>query len=321
MVAKKCSDADFINAVKKHGVNKAAKVLGMNLRTITRRLKYLQNEIGLTKSIYSSSKEMLDKISEQREFIESIRKEYKGIKNAVIIVGSDAHYWPQKVPTCAHRAFVKMCKQLKPDFVIMNGDAFDGAEISRHPRNGWNRGPSVIDELNECKARLAEIAKASKGAKLLWPYGNHDMRFEARLVQNAPEFVNVYGTRLSDHFPDWQACISVHINDVVIKHRYHGGVHAAYNNTLKSGKSIVTGHLHNLNCTRFTDYNGPRFGIDTGMMADMYDRQFSYTEDGPVNWQSGFVVLTIANGKLLRPEFVDVIDQHSFSFRGKIHAA
>src|SRR5690349_3993729 len=57
------------------------------------------------------------------------------VRSGVVLVGSDGHYWPGE-PSTAHRAFVHFTKELKPKAVIFNGDAFDGASISRHPPIG-----------------------------------------------------------------------------------------------------------------------------------------------------------------------------------------
>lgn len=83
--------------------------------------------------------------------------------------------------------------------------------------------------------------------------------------------------------------------------------------------SIVTGHLHSLKATPFTDYCGTRFGVDTGTLADVNGPQFiNYLEAGPTNWRSGFAVLTIWNGRLLWPELVHVIEEGKIEFRGKV---
>ena len=46
-----------------------------------------------------------------------------------------------------------------------------------------------------------------------------------------------------------------------------------------------------------------------------------YTEDNPVDWRSGFVILTYHNGKLLLPEIVQTLDEQegTYQFRGKVH--
>ena len=79
---------------------------------------------------------------------------------------------------------------------------------------------------------------------------------------------------------------------------------------------MVTGHLHSLKVTPFDDYNGIRYGVDTGCLADTDGKQFmDYTEDNPKNWRSGFAVLTIRNGNLMWPEVVHV-SKEGVEFRG-----
>lgn len=240
------------------------------------------------------------------------------IEDGVVLVGSDCHYW-DGTPSTAHRAFVKMIKSLKPDAVILNGDVIDGARISRHASIGWERRPRLIDELNIAKERLDEI-QAAGGDRHIWTLGNHCLRFETRLAAVAAEYQFIEGMHLKDHFPGWTPCWSVHINgNTVVKHRFRGGDNATLTNTIRSGMSIVTGHLHSLRVTPFSDYNGTRFGVDSGTLAEPYGPQFiDYTEDNPVSWRSGFIVLTYRDGRLMWPEVVHVIGDGIVEFRGEI---
>jgi hypothetical protein len=237
----------------------------------------------------------------------------------VIIVFSDAHYFPGIIST-AHRGLVHFIKKMKPKIVVANGDIFDGAMISRHSRIGWDSKPNVLEELKAVKERLDEVEAAAKGAKLYWPLGNHDARFETFLASSAPQYEGVNGFRLKDHFPLWAACWMVDVNQsVIIKHRFKGGIHATHNNPLWAGRTVVTGHLHSPKVTPFTDYNGTRYGVDTGTLADPYGPQFSdYTELNPVNWRSGFAVLTFRSGKLMMPELIQFAEEGVVEFRGEL---
>jgi hypothetical protein len=245
-----------------------------------------------------------------------------GIENGTVIVFSDAHFWPG-IRTTAFQGLLWAIERFQPKAVICNGDAFDGASISRHPPLGWTRTPSVIDELNACKEMLGEVSEAAKKArhntKLIYTMGNHDARFEMRLAANAPQYVQTPGFKLSDHFTDWSFCMLTWVtNDLIVKHRYKGGIHAAHNNTVGAGKSIVTGHLHSLKVTPYADYNGNRFGVDTGTLAEPYGPQFEYGEGNPLNHRSGFAVLTIKDGKLLWPELVHKWADGQIEFRGEV---
>jgi hypothetical protein len=306
-----------VEAVARHGTKaKAALALKIPRTTLNSRLEAAQRRLM----------EVADEPFEAAEHPARIAIK---IRDGVAIVGSDAHYWPNIVST-AHRAFVRLCEKLEPDLVDLNGDVLDGARISRHAPIGWEDRPALIEEIEACKDRTGEIVKATlkKKTRRVWGLGNHDARFETRLATVAPEYAKVHGVHLKDHFPDWEPCWSVWINDdVVIKHRFKGGIHATHNNTVSAGKSMATGHLHSLKVTPFTDYGGTRFGIDTGTLAQAPTKgspvgpQFmDYLEDNPVNWRSGFVVLTFRGGRLMWPEVCHVIDEKRglVEFRGEL---
>lgn len=241
-----------------------------------------------------------------------------GIEDGEVLIGSDSHYWPGIVST-AHRAFVEMAKDRKPKVIIKNGDETDFPSLSRHSPIGWENRPKASDEIDACKAMLSEIEKSSPKSRRLWPCGNHDGRFETRLATMAPEYAKINGVHLKDHFPNWEPCWATFINDdVVVKHRLRGGMHATRNNTLNAGRTMVTGHLHSLKVTPLSDYNGTRWGVDCGTMADPYGPQFyNYTELAPLDWRSGFVLLTFVKGKLLWPEQIWVSGPDTVQFRGK----
>lgn len=241
------------------------------------------------------------------------------VSNGAVIIFSDSHFWPG-VRTTAFKALLMFVREMRPAAIVANGDVFDGASISRYPRIGWDSKPTVIEELKACKDRLSEIEAVAGKAKLFWSLGNHDSRFCTRLAANAPEYQGVNGFELKDHFPTWEPCWSVWINnDVVVKHRLRGGVHATHNNTIAAGKTIVTGHLHSLKVTPYDDYSGTRWGVDTGTLADPNGPQFvDYSEDAPKNHRSGFAVLTFHDGKLLWPEVCRVMEFGKVDFRGTV---
>jgi len=238
-----------------------------------------------------------------------------------VIIASDAHYWPGR-PTTAHRALVQFIEKYRPEVVIMNGDVIDASTISRHPPIGWEKHPSLKEELAVAQDRLDEVEYVAREARLIWTLGNHDARFETRLASVLPEFKGVYGVHLKDHFPAWEPAWTVEVGGkrgAIVKHRFKGGMGAALNNALWSGRTVVTGHFHRLQVTPITDYSGTRFGVEGGMLAESPGPQFTgYTEDNPQNWRSGFVMLTFVNGRLLWPEIISVVKPGLVDFRGRL---
>ena len=241
------------------------------------------------------------------------------IEKGRVIVFSDAHFWPDDTTT-AFKALLEMIKEFKPTAVVCNGDALDGANLSRFPRQDWNKVPTVKEELEACQYYLGEIEAVSKGAKLFFPLGNHDQRLEMSIIANLPTFEGVHGTSLKDYFPMWQPCWSFWVNeDTCIKHRWKGGWTGGRNNAVNSGVNMITGHTHVLSSIPFNDYNGTRWGVQTGTLADPMGQQFAYTEDTPKDWNSGFVMLSFDHSKMLQPEIIRVCGEDAVDFRGKIH--
>lgn len=306
-----CTEAEFIELWNTLGGPAAvAKKLKLSPRAVLGRRRAIENRLGI--ELKTRNTELHQ--AELRGLVIQL-----GIENGTIIVGSDAHIWPGELDTIK-RGFLWACKALKPTHIIANGDWFDGASISRHPSIGWETKPNVVQELEAVKDFVHKVEKASKGAKRYWAIGNHDMRLETRLAHQAPEFVNAHGTRLKDHFPGWEFCWRVDINEsIVVRHRELGGEHADWNNTVKSGRTIVTGHDHRLGVVPFTDYNGTRYGVRCGFMCDtpLVGQFANYLEAKAPNWHPGFVVLTIKDGRLLMPELVSRLDEDLIQFRGQ----
>jgi predicted phosphodiesterase len=306
------SDAEFIELWHKYkSASRMAKELGMDTRSIFERRRNLENRYRM--------RLVADDPRAQKYYVRDYMSRMDvDMDDGVIFVASDAHYWPGEV-SAAHKAFVKLVKKHKPDIIVMNGDAFDGASISRFGKASWGTHaiPSVKQELEAVSDRLGEIEKVAGNGKLVFTMGNHDLRFESKLANTVPEFEGVPGFSLKEHLSRWLFCMSMMVNkNLMIKHRYHNGIHATWNNSLKSGVSMVTGHLHRLQATIVSDYNGTRWGVDTGTLSDTEGDHMSYGEDNPKNHCSGFAVLTIRNGRLIQPEFCAVLDGVAY-FRGQ----
>lgn len=332
MPPKKVTDDEFVEAWNRLktpiGVSRAT---GLTVRSVMgRRQRMLERGVPLVANKNSPTYEStapntikgraLQKLAERRHT--SMERDMDAtLEDGVALVFSDAHYWPGEATT-AHRALLAVAKRLKPKLVIANGDVFDGARVSRHPRIGWEKGPTVREEVEAVCLRMREIERAAPGAELIRTAGNHDLRFESYISTNAPELEGVHGTSLMDFLPRWRAGFALHINRetagwTVVRHTHvTGGVHSAYNSTLRAGLSYVHGHLHKLQVTPYGDYRGRRYGVDCGTLAEPRGPQFGYTMSGPVNWCSGFAVLTYRGGRLLQPELVEVVNGAAW-FRGE----
>lgn len=305
-------DHDFISTYKAKGQAATATQFGISQQAVARRRKNLESRYGQIIGPRPPNS--------MRSPVTPLRQQFD-IINGEVIIGSDAHIWPGPLTT-AQRAFIKFVKDRKPRAVIANGDVMDFSSISRHDPLGFEKTPTVADELAAAQSFMKAVEDAAPGnCKFFWPAGNHDQRFEGRLAKVAPEYARVHGWHLKDHFsPKWLPCYSVFINrDVVVKHRLSGGTGALRNNVLKTRKHTVTAHLHSQHVWPVSSYDATLYGVDSGMLAEPYSEAFSYTEDAPVDWRAGFVVLTFQDGQLLPPELVTVWGKNHVTFRGEIH--
>ena len=142
------SDEEFIRMFTTLGPVETSRMCNIGIRNVYRRRKRLEERYD--KPIPIPSRTPIEFHSERRIF---------NVDTGVILVGSDAHYWPG-ISTTAHRAFLSFIKKLKPVAVVLNGDVFDGASISRHPAINYEDRPQVADEIAACTARLEEIEDA-----------------------------------------------------------------------------------------------------------------------------------------------------------------
>lgn len=321
---------DFVAAVKRDGPTKStvpldefvallyeeggstyklAKRLGMSHRMAAARRARIEEALGIE---LPRGRPEIWKAQNHRRRIDI------AVDDATLLIASDLHAWPEEYGA-AMAAFVDLNRRLKPDFVILNGDGLDGARISKHSRIGWDKRPSVKEELDALSDFMDQVFKANPNAKYFYAYGNHSMRFETYLASNAPEVEGLRGTTLAEYLPGWELCMAILFNkNLLVKHRHKSGIHNAWNNVRDAGIHIVTGHTHRQVCRPWSNFGGTWYGVDLGMLARVEGPQFDYCEQsnsGLSDWRSGGAVLTVKNANLMPPELFTVTDEE----RGEIY--
>lgn len=312
MTGKLCSDEEFSRLFQTVGPTQTAKIVGCTERAVyKRRANMARYEVIVAPG------------QQKTNFPGRVPVE---IKNGTALIGGDSHIWPGPASTCM-RAFKKFCDDIKPAVVILNGDVLDFPRISRHPQN-WESAPDPQEEIEAAQDHLSDIVQAcSRKTRKVWTIGNHDQRFEGMIANSIPQYRGVKGVHLSDHFPAWEKAMSCMINEEIrggetmVKHiPKGGGINATRGFTLNGGISTVHNHLHSQNVRPVSDYRThDRYGVDTGMLADKDHRAFGYSQDAPLDWRSGFAVLTYKDGVLMPPELVTKMTDNSVWFRGALH--
>jgi hypothetical protein len=204
------------------------------------------------------------------------------------------------------KALLTLCKELKPKLVFCGGDAVDGDTISRwDPTRGHHKRFSVREELDTVREHFsaldAVLGKTPRG----WTLGNHDVRLSRFVAVKAPELMDMPGMRLEEWAPKWPLSWTIAVNPgtagmLIVRHRNQAGM--LHLQAQKAGCHYAHGHLHRLNDSVMPTFNGKRYSIDCGSLADSDSEGFDYME-GNVPHVQGFAVLTYHAGQLLKPEF------------------
>jgi hypothetical protein len=245
------------------------------------------------------------------------RRGYK-VENGTVIIASDAHWLPDHRSTGLD-ALIEVVRMLKPELIVLNGDMLDGGTISRwDPTRGHHKRFGLREELDCLKANTEAIQEAAGKAFLAYTLGNHDLRLSRYIAVHAPEALDLPNTRLEDWIPKWPLSWTVEVNPggpgmTVIRHKNQPGM--LHLQSSRAGCHYVHGHLHKLNINRQATFQGIRYSIDTGSLADPLSDAFDYTE-GNFDHQQGFAVLTYRNGRLMPPDLCEIVDGVAW-FRGR----
>ena len=132
MGAPKVTDAEFIELWKTIGsATKIAKLIELDVSNVHQRRRNIEKRHKI--QLMAEDKSRGGRYSHLQTDHNHAARQALGIENGTVIVFSDAHFWPG-IRTTAFKGLLWAIREFKPKAVINNGDAFDGASISRFPR-------------------------------------------------------------------------------------------------------------------------------------------------------------------------------------------
>lgn len=320
----KASLREFLTALYENegSAYRTAKVLGMSHQMTSDRRKRIEQDTGIA---------MPRGRPETWKPAAHNQTTHIKIENGSMLLISDTHFWPGVYST-AWAAFVGLAESLKPTFICIDGDGIDGCKTSRHPPNGWEDAPNLVDEIREFQDRLQSVQAASPSSRFLYAPGNHDVgRLDRYVAMNAPELKGLPGLSFKDFVPAWDFSGRFVINDyrkhkgipyripTIIKHAFkRSGIHATRNAVQDEGCHIIHGHLHKQLVSPVSNYNGDMYGVDLGVGAAVDGPQFHYMQANTTGWRSGGALLTWENYEMQPPELFTTTNEEEgkFRFRG-----
>jgi predicted phosphodiesterase len=186
------------------------------------------------------------------------------------------------------------------DGIYLNGDVIDFAKISRWAKDPTK--PNVQVEVDMVRDFLYGLT--GFGLPIYYKMGNHEERWNAYLLQNAPELHDLDALQIHsilglDEFDIEliDSRVIAHFGKLLVIHGHEFGesvfspVNPARGLFLKAKTSVAAGHNHQTSSHHENDLNGnPTATFSLGCLCDMSPdyRPFGFTK-----WNHGFAIVEI----------------------------
>jgi predicted phosphodiesterase len=228
----------------------------------------------------------------------------------VVMAMPDLHTPYESKP--AWRAFLAGLGTVQPDELVVLGDFMDTKAPAR-----WSKGRAaeyagdLAWEIENAKARLAEVRDVYPEGRVSFITGNHENRINTYLHQWAPALVGVmpalpelldfegFGV---DHVAGYNQTyklgtdvIAIHGNK--LSSTLNASGQSAFKERMRHGVSVVQGHTHRLGLGYDTQGSKTRFWLEAGCLCDI--KKMEYLDyQGVANWQLGCGVLYFRGSKV-----------------------
>lgn len=208
---------------------------------------------------------------------------------------SDIH-WPFENEHVL-RKFYEYLDEYKPEWVIINGDAWDRYCHSKYPRSHNVFTPREEDRLSRERnvEFWAEAKRRSPESKCIQMMGNHDIRPMKQILQNYPAAEDWIERMLKEQF-SFEGVTTIFdpreelflCEDVVVFHGYRSKLGDHRDFTLYS---CITGHTH-VGGTVFKRIRKQTlFEGNSGVAGNPLSKGLSYTPQKITQWTPGFLVI------------------------------
>jgi predicted phosphodiesterase len=224
-----------------------------NVRNI---IRYHRGQSGTENIKHLANKDLMKEAGAYNPFNlpEAVDENYQPfrIDNTNGIIISDLHFPYQHNQAITSALEYGLKKNV--NFILINGDLLDFAQISRHEREWRQRSP--YEEFESARQFLRELRKAFPKAQIVFKEGNHDERWEKWLYVKAPELFDDPEFQLEVRLKLGELKIEivkdrrpVSIGKLNVLHGHEmagssGGVNPARATFLKTLDNVLVGHYH-----------------------------------------------------------------------------
>ena len=187
-------------------------------------------------------------------------------------------------------------KDIGVDAIYINGDLMDAYQLSRHEKNKLNR--SFKYEVDMTRLFFEELRKQFKEEDIYYKIGNHDVRFDKYIMDNADQLNGLITLedvlRLRDHrVKIVQSMTKVIAGKLNILHGHELPVKGAMNHARavmnKVSSNVLMGHFHRSDRSYMRDLEGDVHAVfGTGCLCKLNPKYMSIN-----NWNHGWALVEL----------------------------
>jgi predicted phosphodiesterase len=235
------------------------------------------------------------------------------IKEKRIAILSDIHF--PYYEKDALNAALRYIKKWKPECILLNGDIIDMYQLSSFERDPRQRGFKY--ELDMLRNFIIQLKDLFPKAKLVYRLGNHEDRYQHKILQRLPELVDLELFNFESVISANQLGVKVIGNkriimagklNIVHGHEFARGFAAPVNPArgffLKAKSNVIGGHHHQISSHQEQDLNGNKVGAwSTGCLCELHPKYMPIN-----NWSHGFATVEVSNTGSFHVNNITVID-------------
>lgn len=287
----------------------------------------IKPKLVINKDIYERLEAML--IDEERGRLDSpveedpIRIELPPNRQFLIWNTSDWHVPDHSLHHTA--SFLYALADVKPDFLILNGDMVDNVAFGTFIQAQKARGPGETD-IPVMKKLLQEIRDAvGPDCRIIYRPGNHEdrvIRDHVAMVRGLPMYGWQYWLDLESFGVEWIPYKQdIELGPIQITHgeftRQGAGTTVLKKYIEKDGyQNVLIGHCHRLAMVGKTYRDRIVWGIEAGGLCD--PKKMGGYMRGVKDWQHGFGSVVV-RGEDSYPQAVLMREDGSFAYNNKIY--
>lgn len=232
--------------------------------------------------------------------------------NAEVLVAASDFHFPFHCKIAVQK-FLKLIKDMKPQYIALLGDVVDFYSLSRF-RKDPQKLFLIKKEIEAVRSFLEQVRSSCEDGRILYFQGNHEERMYKFICDHAPQIFP-----LSEEFLRPETILDLdrlkieYINrDTGLKigpfQLLHGNLirkdpgKTALEIIQRCRKNVIVGHSHRLAQIHLTIDDTTYTGIECGCMTD--PRFHDYLYYPYPNWTKGCVVVHFRNQNILNTSLV-----------------